>query len=223
MDHSWKEVLTDEFDNDYIVELGQFILQERERGKIIYPNDEDIFAAFHFTSFDQIKVVIVGQDPYHQPNQAHGLSFSVRSGVELPRSLVNIFTEIQNDIGGNFPQGKGCLIPWAQQGVLLLNRVLTVEKGRAGSHHGRGWEEFTDRIIEEINKQRENVVFLLWGTQAQKRWIVEIDRRRHLVLSTAHPSPLSAHRGFFGCRHFSRTNRYLIEHGKSPIDWLDVE
>lgn len=232
MNNSWL-ILADEFSKDYIIDLGNSLHKERESGKEIYPREEDVFAAFRYTPLEEVKVVIVGQDPYHQPNQAHGLSFSVHSGVQVPPSLTNIFKEITSDMcdpsvpcgdpNRNFTSKNGCLIPWAQQGVFLLNRVLTVEDGRPGSHHGRGWEEFTDRIIDEINKSREHVVFMLWGSHAQKKWIIAIDRRRHLVLSAPHPSPLSADRGFFGCRHFSRANRYLVSHGKSPINWFDVD
>ena len=181
---------------------------------------------------EDVRVVIIGQDPYHGPNQAHGLCFSVQPGVEEPPSLLNIFQEINSDMAdpsvpggradGRLNPGRGCLTSWARQGVLLLNAVLTVERGRAGSHQGRGWETFTDRIVEVLNAQRDGLVFMLWGSYAQKKGAI-VDRSRHCVLSSPHPSPLSAHRGFFGCRHFSKANQYLVAHGKPPIDWFASE
>lgn len=232
LDDSWKNVLIDEFDQDYMVTLRGFLLEEKRARKVVYPRGEDIFAALDLTPVEAVKVVIIGQDPYHGPNQAHGLCFSVQSGVQEPPSLVNIFSEIAQDMhdpsvpggdpNGRFPAGNGCLMPWARQGVLLLNAVLTVERGQAGSHRDRGWERFTDRVVAELNERGEGIVFMLWGSYAQKKG-ASIDRHRHLVLSAPHPSPLSAHRGFFGCRHFSQANRYLAAQGKTPINWFDVE
>ena len=228
---SWKRVLLAEFDKPYMRGLRTFLLHEREAHKAIYPRGPEIFAALDLTPLPDVRVVIIGQDPYHGPNQAHGLCFSVKPGVPEPPSLLNIFAEINTDMadpsvpGGNpsgrLQPGHGCLIPWARQGVLLLNAVLTVERGRAGSHQGRGWEMFTDRIVEILNAQCNNLVFLLWGTYAQKKGAI-VDRARHGVLEAPHPSPLSAHRGFLGCRHFSRANQYLVEHGRVPIDWFAV-
>jgi uracil-DNA glycosylase len=226
---TWKRVLLDEFDKPYMRNLRSFLLAERAKHKTIYPRGSEIFAALDLTPLPDVRVVIVGQDPYHGPNQAHGLCFSVKPGVPEPPSLLNIFAEIDADLNADQPPqavrhfvaGHGCLIPWAQQGVLLLNAVLTVERGRASSHQGRGWETFTDRIVEILDAQREQLVFLLWGTYAQKKCSI-VDRARHCVLTAPHPSPLSAHRGFLGCRHFSTANRYLAEHGHPPIDWFEV-
>ena len=184
---------------------------------MIYPPGAQIFNALDLTTFENVKVVILGQDPYHGPGQAHGLCFSVSAGVPKPPSLQNIFKEIEKDLGIVSPK-NGCLLAWAQQGVLLLNAVLTVEHAQAGSHQGKGWEQFTDRIVSLLNEQREHLVFMLWGSYAQKKGAI-IDRHRHLVLESPHPSPLSAHRGFFGNKHFSSANRYLTEHGISPINW----
>jgi uracil-DNA glycosylase len=214
---TWKAVLADEFSKDYILALKSFLLQRKQQGGVIYPPGSQIFNALDHTPFDKVKVVILGQDPYHGPGQAHGLCFSVQAGVATPPSLQNIYKEIEKDLGIRQPP-HGCLMAWADQGVLLLNSVLTVEATQAGSHQGKGWEIFTDRIIRELNQQREHLVFLLWGSYAQKKGAI-IDRSRHLVLESPHPSPLSAHRGFFGNRHFSRANIYLAEHGVSPIDW----
>jgi uracil-DNA glycosylase len=186
-------------------------------GKTIYPPPKRIFAALDTTPFDAVKVVILGQDPYHGPGQAHGLCFSVLPGVPAPPSLENIFKEIERDLGIPRPD-HGCLIPWARQGVLLLNSVLTVERGLAGSHQGKGWEGFTDAVVDHLNRERENLVFLLWGSYAQAKGKL-IDTRRHCVLKAPHPSPLSAHRGFIGCGHFSRANAWLREHGLTEIDW----
>jgi len=229
---SWKRVLLDEFDKPYMRSLRAFLVKEREAHKTIYPRGREIFAALDLTPIENVRVVIIGQDPYHGPNQAHGLCFSVQPGVPEPPSLLNIFQEINDDMsdpnvpGGNpngrLQPGRGCLTSWARQGVLLLNAVLTVERGRAGSHQGRGWETFTDRIVEILNEQCDGLVFMLWGTYAQKKGAI-VDRQRHCVLSGPHPSPLSAHRGFFGCRHFSKANQYLVAHGKAPIDWFAVE
>lgn len=197
--------------------LADFLHQEKRNHRVIYPPGAEIFNALRLTGFDRVKVVILGQDPYHGPNQAHGLCFSVQSGVPVPPSLVNIFKEINSDLGLQ-PPAHGCLLQWAQQGVLLLNAVLTVEKSKAGSHQGKGWESFTDAIIDALDRQREGIVFLLWGSYAQKKGRL-IDRQRHCVLQSPHPSPLSAHRGFIGCRHFSRANDYLASNLQQPIDW----
>ncbi len=198
-------------------ELSAFLRQRKAAGARIYPPGQQIFAAFDATPFDAVKVVILGQDPYHGPGQAHGLCFSVLPGVPVPPSLVNIFKELNADLG-IAPPDHGCLLPWARQGVLLLNAVLTVEEGRAGAHQGKGWEGFTDHAIETLAREREGLVFLLWGSYAQAKGKV-IDTRRHRVLRAPHPSPLSAHRGFLGCGHFSATNQYLAQRGLSPIDW----
>ena len=228
---SWKTALGGEFDAGYMRKLRNFLLAEKQARRSIFPKGSEIFAALDATPVESVKVVIIGQDPYHGPGQAHGLCFSVQPGIALPPSLVNIFQEINTDMadddvpcgrsGGSVPPGRGCLASWARQGVLLLNAVLTVAAGRAGSHQGQGWETFTDRVVEVVNRQREHVVFLLWGSYAQKKGAA-VDSSRHLVLSAPHPSPLSAHRGFFGCRHFSTANEYLVEHGIMPIDWFDV-
>ena len=217
LEPSWRTRLADEFDQDYMVRLREFLLDRKQSGAVIYPQGSKIFNAMNSCSFDQVKVVVLGQDPYHGPGQAHGLCFSVRLGVPTPPSLVNILKEINDDLG-IAPPDHGNLQSWARQGVLLLNAVLTVERGRAGAHQGKGWERFTDRIVEHLNAERQNLVFLLWGSYAMKKGAV-IDRDRHLVLTAPHPSPLSAHRGFFGCRHFSMTNRYLEQQGLKPIDW----
>jgi uracil-DNA glycosylase len=226
---TWKRVLLPEFDASYMRNLRAFLLTERAKHKTIYPRGSEIFAALDLTPLPDVRVVIIGQDPYHGPNQAHGLCFSVKPGVPEPPSLTNIFAEIEADLNADaapqaarhFVPGHGCLIPWAEQGVLLLNAVLTVERGRAGSHQGRGWETFTDRIVKVLNTQRERLVFLLWGSYAQKKCSI-VDRARHCVLTAPHPSPLSAHRGFLGCRHFSKANHYLADHGERPIDWFAV-
>lgn len=217
LDDSWKKVLVDEFDKDYMIKLRDFLLQEKRAGKMIYPRGEEYFKALDMTPFDQVKVVILGQDPYHGPHQAHGLCFSVKQGMAFPPSLLNIFKELHADLGVSIPN-HGCLTHWAEQGVLLLNSVLTVEQGRAAAHQGKGWEQFTDRVIQELAEKREGVVFLLWGSYAIKKGQF-IDRKRHLVLTAPHPSPLSAHRGFFGCKHFSKTNAFLQARGEKPIDW----
>lgn len=214
---SWLEVLHDEFDKPYMQSLRQFLQQEKQQGKVIYPSGKNIFNAFNSTPFHKVKVVILGQDPYHGPGQAHGLCFSVLPGVPFPPSLLNIFKEIQQDLGIPVPQ-HGCLQSWADQGVLLLNATLTVEQGRAGSHQGKGWETFTDQAISALNLGREGLVFLLWGSYAQQKGAL-IDGRRHLILKSPHPSPLSAHRGFFGNRHFSKANEWLQQRGQTPIDW----
>ncbi|MCV9880233.1 uracil-DNA glycosylase [Brenneria izbisi] len=215
---TWHDVLAQEKQQPYFVNTLQFIAQERAAGKTIYPPQKDVFNAFRFTELHQVKVVILGQDPYHGPNQAHGLSFSVRPGVPAPPSLVNIYKELSTDIPGFDIPGHGFLQSWAEQGVMLLNTVLTVEAGRAHSHANLGWETFTDRVIAALNEKREGIVFLLWGSHAQKKGSI-IDRQRHHVLKSPHPSPLSAHRGFLGCKHFSQTNQILEKQGATPIDW----
>jgi uracil-DNA glycosylase len=213
----WQEVLAGEREQPYFTDLLTFVETERSSGKTIYPKDSEFFNALTFTPFEQVKVVILGQDPYHGPQQAHGLCFSVKPPTPPPPSLVNIFRELQSDLG--IKRAKhGCLETWARQGVLLLNAVLTVEESKAGSHANRGWERFTDRVIRELNDRREHIVFLLWGAYAQKKASF-VDRTKHLVLEAPHPSPLSAHRGFLGCRHFSKTNEYLQRHGISGISW----
>lgn len=223
LEDSWKTALLPEFEKPYMRQLREFLLAEKRSRKVVYPKGSEIFAALNLTPLPEVRVVVIGQDPYHGPNQAHGLCFSVRSGVPRPPSLENIFQEVTDDVGGNeVPPDRGCLIPWARQGVLLLNSVLTVVRGRAGSHQGRGWETFTDRVVELIKDQRESVVFMLWGSYAQRKGAL-VDARRHLVLTAPHPSPLSAGRGFFGCRHFSSANRYLAARGFDPIDWFAVD
>ena len=224
LEASWKAVLRQEFDQPYMQKLRGFLTAEKRAGKKIFPPGGEMFAALDSTPLDAVKVVIIGQDPYHGPGQAHGLCFSVRSGVPIPPSLINIFKEIAAefpDESRRFDGNHGCLEPWARQGVLLLNAVLSVERGRAGSHQGRGWETFTDAIVARLNEEREHLVFLLWGSYAQKKG-ARLDRRKHCVLSAPHPSPLSAHRGFFGCNHFRDANAYLVSHGLEPIDWFEV-
>ena len=217
LEPSWKARIGDWLQRPEMRELSAFLRQRKAAGARIYPPGPQIFAAFDATPFDAVKVVILGQDPYHGPGQAHGLCFSVLPGVPVPPSLVNIFKELNADLG-IAPPDHGCLLPWARQGVLLLNAVLTVEEGRAGAHQGKGWEGFTDHAIETLAREREGLVFLLWGSYAQAKGKV-IDTRRHRVLRAPHPSPLSAHRGFLGCGHFSATNQYLAQRGLSPIDW----
>jgi uracil-DNA glycosylase len=214
---SWKQRLLPELLSPGMQALRAFLRAELAAGKTLYPPPKRIFAALDLTPFETVQVVILGQDPYHGPGQAHGLCFSVPPGVEVPPSLVNIYAELQRDLGIQ-PPGHGCLVPWARRGVLLLNAVLTVERGRAGSHQGKGWETFTDRVVRLLNDEREGLVFLLWGAYAQAKGKL-VDPRRHLVLRAPHPSPLSAHRGFIGCGHFSRTNAYLKSRGMAPIDW----
>ncbi|MDO4697543.1 MAG: uracil-DNA glycosylase [Pasteurellaceae bacterium] len=214
---TWKEAIGDEKKQPYFQQILQQVHAERLAGKTIYPPQNEVFSAFALTEFEQVKVVILGQDPYHGPNQAHGLSFSVKPGVAPPPSLLNMYKELAQDVGFQIPQ-HGYLIDWAKQGVLMLNTVLTVEQGRAHSHANFGWETFTDKVIAQLNQYRENVVFLLWGSHAQKKGQF-IDRNRHCVLTAPHPSPLSAHRGFFGCRHFSKANDYLRQCGLNEIDW----
>ena len=214
---SWKARVGDHLLRPDMVELAAFLRAEKARGRVIHPPGPRIFAALDATPFDEVKVVILGQDPYHGPGQAHGLCFSVEPGTPTPPSLQNIYKELQRDLG-IAPPDHGCLLPWAEQGVLLLNSVLTVEDGRAGAHAGKGWEGFTDHVVETLAREREGLVFLLWGAYAQKKGAM-IDTGRHRVLRAPHPSPLSAHRGFLGCGHFSATNAWLSRRGQAPIDW----
>ena len=216
MEPSWKTRLAGEFEKDYFVKLTDFVRQEY-RQATVYPSGPNIFNAFAHCPFDRVKVVIIGQDPYHEPGQAHGLCFSVQDGTPFPPSLQNIFKEITDDLGRPRPM-SGDLTRWADQGVLLLNATLTVRAHRAGSHQGHGWETFTDAAIRCLNAERQHLVYMLWGAYAQKKG-ASIDTSRNLVLTSPHPSPLSAHRGFFGNRHFSRANDYLVALGESPIDW----
>jgi uracil-DNA glycosylase len=215
---TWHDVIGKEKQQAYFLETLAFVATERHSGKTIYPPQADVFNAFRFTELADVKVVILGQDPYHGPNQAHGLSFSVRPGVGVPPSLMNIYKELTSDIASFQRPDHGYLQSWAQQGVLLLNTVLTVEAGRAHSHANLGWETFTDKVIAALNEHREGIVFLLWGSHAQKKGSF-IDRQRHHVLKSPHPSPLSAHRGFLGCGHFSQANHLLEQQGATPIDW----
>jgi len=216
IESGWKEKLREEFDKEYFINLSEFVKKEYLTTRI-FPPGSLIFNAFNLCAFDTVKAVIIGQDPYHGPGQAHGLCFSVREGIDYPPSLINIFKEIESDLGyKTLPTGN--LERWAAQGVLLLNATLTVRAHLAGSHQRKGWEEFTDSVIRILNSEKNNLVFFLWGAYAQKKG-ESIDRARHLVLESVHPSPLSASRGFFGNRHFSRCNAYLAEHGVDPIDW----
>lgn len=214
---TWTDILSAEKQQDYFKEVLAFVESERARGKTIYPPNNEVFNSLAFTPFSRVKVVIIGQDPYHGPQKAHGLCFSVKPPTPPPPSLVNIFLELKNDLGIQRPC-HGNLEAWARQGVLLLNAVLTVEEGKPGSHANKGWERFTSKIIEELNTRKEHLVFLLWGAYAQKKAEC-VDRSRHLVLTAPHPSPLSAHRGFLGCKHFSQANAYLAQNGLEPIDW----
>ena len=217
IEESWKRMLSDEFNSMYFGRLAAFVRSAYAKG-VVYPPAKNIFEAFNRTPFDKVKVVILGQDPYHEPNQAHGLCFSVQDGVQPPPSLKNIYKELEDEYGTPFLNRNGDLSYWADQGVLLLNATLTVAAGNAGSHQGKGWEIFTDAVIAKLSAHRENLVFLLWGSYARRKGMV-IDRRRHLVLECAHPSPLSAYRGFFGCGHFKKTNEYLAEHNLPQINW----
>lgn len=217
LEPSWKARLAPLLQSEPMQRLRAFLLAERAAGKRIYPPPARIFAALDATPFEACRVVILGQDPYHGPGQAHGLCFSVLPGVPLPPSLVNIYAELERDLGLP-PASHGCLLPWARQGVLLLNAVLTVEHGRAGAHRGKGWEAFTDAIIAQLAEEHEGLVFMLWGSQAQAK-ARSVDPRRHLLLKAPHPSPLSAHRGFIGCGHFSRANVWLKSRGQPGIDW----
>lgn len=217
LEASWRQRVGAQLQGEAMRALSAFLRAEKAAGKTIYPPGRQMFAALDAVPFEAVKVVILGQDPYHGPGQAHGLSFSVPPGVALPPSLLNIFKELQRDLGLALPR-HGCLQHWAGQGVLLLNAVLSVEAGHAGSHAGRGWEGFTDAVIDALSREREGLVFLLWGSYAQKKGEL-IDRSRHCVLKAPHPSPLSAHRGFLGCGHFGKANRWLQGRGLAPIDW----
>lgn len=213
----WKRVLLDEFSKDYFIGIKDFLVNEKKIGKVIYPPGQLIFNAFNLAPFEKVKVVILGQDPYHGKGQAHGLCFSVSDGIAMPPSLVNIFKEIQADLGMRIPL-KGNLESWAEQGVFLLNAILTVQAGQPASHSQIGWQEFTDRVIGRLSELRSGLVFMLWGKFAQGKTTL-IDHQKHLVLTAPHPSPYSANSGFFGCKHFSLANKYLIERGSEPIDW----
>jgi uracil-DNA glycosylase len=217
LEESWRQALAPEFEDPYMSELRRFLMEEKSAGKRIFPKGSEYFRALDLTPLDKLKVVILGQDPYHGLGQAHGLCFSVQPGVRIPPSLVNIYKELQSDLG-IAPARHGFLEHWARQGVLLLNSVLTVEEARAASHQGKGWERFTDAVIRVVNERCDGVVFLLWGSYAQKKASF-VDQTRHLVLRSPHPSPLSAHNGFFGSGHFSKTNAFLVSKGKEPVDW----
>lgn len=217
MEASWKQRLETEFKLPYMTDLKQFLLQQKQLHKTIYPANADIFNAFKYTPLGQVRVVILGQDPYHGPKQAHGLCFSVLPGIKPPPSLMNIYKELQQDLNIS-PVKHGCLISWAQQGVLLLNAVLTVEQGQPNSHQGKGWERFTDSVIAALNASDKQIIFVLWGSYAQRKG-EHIDTQKHIVLTAAHPSPFSAHRGFLGCKHFSKINTILTARGDTPIDW----
>lgn len=217
LEKSWLKKLEPEFKKEYMLKLKKFLAAEKEKQKHVFPKGSEFFAALNLTPLDKVKVVIIGQDPYHGAGQAHGLSFSVRKGVRFPPSLMNIFKELRDDVGVPMPT-TGDLTPWAKQGVLLLNAVLTVEEGKAAAHQGKGWELFTDQIISILNEQREHIVYVLWGSYAQKKASF-VDRSKNLVLESVHPSPLSAHRGFFGTKPFSKINAYLREHDIPEIDW----
>ena len=214
--NDWDGIISEEFQKPYYLKLRQFLKKEYEQ-HIIYPDMYDIFSALRATPYSAVKIVIIGQDPYHGEGQAHGMCFSVKPNIDVPPSLKNIYKEIVNELGGYVPQ-NGYLMPWAEQGVLLLNSVLTVRAGIANSHKGKGWEEFTTRIITALNEREDPVAFLLWGSDAKEKTHL-IDAKKHLCLTAAHPSPLSAHKGFFGCGHFARANDWLIENVKAPIDW----
>ncbi len=218
--NSWDEILKGEFDKDYYLKLREFLKQEYG-SKVIYPNMYDIFNALKFTPYEDVKAVILGQDPYHEPGQAHGLCFSVQKGVQKPPSLVNIFKELQDDLGID-PPSHGNLESWAKNGVLLLNTVLTVRRGAAGSHRGKGWEIFTDQVIQHLNAREKPMVFILWGGFAKSKESL-ITGRQHCIIKSVHPSPLSAHRGYFGGKYFSRTNAFLQSAGQEPIDWSIAE
>ncbi|WP_070962620.1 uracil-DNA glycosylase [Vibrio sonorensis] len=215
---TWHDVIGKEKEQDYFRQTMEFVEKERQSGKVIFPPANDVFNAFSATEFQDVKVVILGQDPYHGPNQAHGLCFSVLPGIKTPPSLANMYKELAADIEGFQIPSHGYLQSWAKQGVLLLNTVLTVEQGKAHSHSKTGWEAFTDKIIAALNENNEGIIFLLWGAHAQKKGKI-VNRERHCVLTAPHPSPLSAHRGFFGCQHFSKANELLEQQGKKPIDW----
>jgi uracil-DNA glycosylase len=212
----WKKVLKDVLASPEFAELEAFVEEER-REHTVFPSEEDLFSAFRLTPYEQVKVLLLGQDPYHGPGQAHGLAFSVKPGVKPPPSLVNIFKELQSDVGVPKPK-DGSLVPWAERGVLLLNAVLTVRQGEANAHAGHGWERFTDAVIQKVNEKPERVVFILWGSYAQKKKAL-IDTSKHVILESQHPSPLSAKKGFIGSKPFTRTNQALAERGREPIDW----
>lgn len=218
LEPGWLAVLEEEFEKDYMKSLKSFLLEEKEKGHKVYPKGADIFNALNTTPFDKVKVVILGQDPYHGINQAHGLSFSVQKGVAIPPSLKNIYKELETDIEGFKTPQHGNLMYWAEQGVLLLNATLTVRASEAGSHQNRGWEIFTDEIIKALSDKREHIVFLLWGKYAQQKAAL-IDQKKHYILTAAHPSPFSAHYGFFGSKHFSKANQLLVQNNLAPIDW----
>lgn len=218
LEPGWLNVLQEEFEKDYMKNLKSFLLQEKESGKTIFPKGADIFNAFNHTPFDQVEVVILGQDPYHGMGQAHGLSFSVQKGVTVPPSLKNIYKELADDMEGFQIPAHGNLTQWADEGVLLLNATLTVRAHEPGSHQGKGWEAFTDQAISQLSKQKEGLVFLLWGRFAQNKAIL-IDEQKHTIIKSAHPSPFSAYNGFFGSKPFSKTNSILIAHGKKPVNW----
>ena len=213
---SWDEFLNNEFSQPYFKKLSEFLKKEYEE-KTIYPPKQEVFSSFYFTDMDKVKVVILGQDPYHEPNQAHGMCFSVKPGNPLPKSLQNIYREIHDDLGISM-SSSGYLLPWAKQGVLLINTVMTVERGKANSHKDHGWEIFTDHVISKLDSLDQPMVFLLWGANARSKEAL-LKNPKHLILKAAHPSPLSAYNGFFGCRHFSKTNEFLIRNGLKPIDW----
>lgn len=217
LEPGWQSQVGDWLQRDDMQQLSRFLRERKAAGVAVYPPGREMFAAFNATPFEQVKVVVLGQDPYHGPGQAHGLSFSVRPGVAVPPSLLNIYKELEADLGLPRPD-HGYLLPWAQRGVLLLNAVLSVEQGQPGSHQGRGWEGFTDHVVDVLNRQRQGLVFLLWGSYAQKKG-ARIDTSRHRVLKAPHPSPLSAHRGFLGCGHFSQANAWLQARGQTPVDW----
>ncbi|MGJ8691026.1 MAG: uracil-DNA glycosylase [Thalassotalea sp.] len=217
-DLTWQDFIAQEKKQPYLTDTLAYVEQQRAKGVTVYPQNTDVFSAFQSTAFQEVKVVIIGQDPYHGENQAHGLSFSVLPGVKPPPSLVNIYKELATDIDGFTVPEHGYLQPWAEQGVLLLNTVLTVEAGKAHSHKHLGWEQFTANVIERLNSQSEKLIFILWGAHAQKKG-KSIDQDKHFVIQGPHPSPLSAYRGFFGCRHFSKTNEILEKLGKAPINW----
>ena len=218
LEPSWLKVLGPEFEKDYMLKLREFLKKEKAAGQVIYPRNGDIFNAFNHTPFDKVKVVILGQDPYHGPNQAHGLSFSVQKGVEIPRSLANIYKELATDIPGFVKPSHGNLESWADQGVLLLNATLTVRAHNAASHQKKGWETFTDEVIKKLSDERKGIVFILWGAYAQSK-IPLIDQSKHHIIKSVHPSPLSVERGFWGSKPFSKANEYLIKEGEKPIDW----
>jgi uracil-DNA glycosylase len=217
LEDSWKQVLAEEFEKPYFLELKRFLQEEKASGKTIYPPGSLIFNAFNSTPFEKVKVVIIGQDPYHGPSQAHGLCFSVQNGIKPPPSLVNIYKELHDDTGFTIPN-HGCLQAWTEQGVFLLNAILTVEANKPASHQKKGWEEFTNTAIHKLSELREGIIFLLWGAFAQQKSAL-IDDRKHIILKAAHPSPFSAYNGFFGCKHFSKVNEILQKEGKDPINW----